>query len=262
MRPLPTRARRIAFHAGKAVELATQLIYAFGADWVMRREYPGVAERTIEKDINQGHDLGRLYHRILGEMKYRDMKNALEDSYQTGRTGESSMSRSTGAERGQNSLRWRTSPSANRPSGMELKKAQINLLALEGRLPELAKGRIRAARHAAGARAAVRDVPGAAQPLLPRARARPKTSMSPMGRPPMPAFAVSGDQKTEAGSGTLPPRMKTPRHSHDHTRRRRCGGAGVPRLRVHSVAMVAVPRTAATSPRPTASATRGASTAH
>ena len=29
-----------------------------------------------------------------------------------------------------------------------------------------------------------------------------------MGRPPIPAFAVSGDQKTEAGSGTSPPRMK------------------------------------------------------
>ena len=107
----------IAFLAGKAVELALQLIYAFGTDRIMGREYPGVAERTIEKDINKGHDLGRLYHRILGEMKDRDMKNALEDAYQTASNRGIVDVEIDGRRAGRSSLRWRTSPLANRPSG-------------------------------------------------------------------------------------------------------------------------------------------------
>ena len=73
----------VAFHAGKAVELSMQLIYAFGTDRIMGREYPGVVARLIEKDVGKGHDLGRLYNRILGEMKDKDMKNAFEDAFQS-----------------------------------------------------------------------------------------------------------------------------------------------------------------------------------
>ena len=72
----------ITFHAGKAAELSMQLVYAFGTDRIMGREYPGVAEKIIEKDVKKGHSLRRLYHRILNEMKDRDMKNAFEDAYQ------------------------------------------------------------------------------------------------------------------------------------------------------------------------------------
>ena len=72
----------VAFHAGKTIELAMQLIYAFGTDRIMGREYPGVAEKLIEKDVRKGHDLRRLYDRILGEMEGKDMKNAFEDAYQ------------------------------------------------------------------------------------------------------------------------------------------------------------------------------------
>lgn len=72
----------MTFHAGKAVELSMQLVYAHGTDRIMGREYPGVPEGTIDKDIRKGHDLTRLYHRILAAMEDRDMKNAFEDVYQ------------------------------------------------------------------------------------------------------------------------------------------------------------------------------------
>lgn len=72
----------ITFHAGKAVELSMQLVYAHGTDRIMGREYPGVPEGAIDKDIKKGHDLQRLYHRILAAMDDRDMKNAFEDVYQ------------------------------------------------------------------------------------------------------------------------------------------------------------------------------------
>ena len=72
----------ITFHAGKSIELAMQLIYAYGTDRIMGREYPGVPERTIAKDIRKGHDLSRVYHRLLSAMTDRDMKNAFENGYQ------------------------------------------------------------------------------------------------------------------------------------------------------------------------------------
>ena len=78
----------ITFHAGKSVELSMQLIYAHGTDRIMGREYPGVQRRTIDKDVRKGHDLGRLYDRILSEMHDRDIKNVFEDSYQKARTRE------------------------------------------------------------------------------------------------------------------------------------------------------------------------------
>ena len=72
----------ITFHAGKAVELSMQLVYAHGTDRIMGREYPGVRENTINKDVGRGHDLVRLYHRILAAMHDRDMKHAFEGVYQ------------------------------------------------------------------------------------------------------------------------------------------------------------------------------------
>ena len=77
----------ITFRAGKAAELALQLIFAFGMDRIMGREYPGVSGKTIEKDISKGHDLGRLYHRILTDLEGRDMKSAFEDAYQKALNG-------------------------------------------------------------------------------------------------------------------------------------------------------------------------------
>ena len=72
----------ITFHAGKAVELSMQLIYAHGTDRVMGREFPGVRQSTIKKDVEKGHDLVRLYHRILEAMADRHIKEGLEDTYQ------------------------------------------------------------------------------------------------------------------------------------------------------------------------------------
>ena len=72
----------ITFHAGKSLELAMQLVYAYGLDRIMGREYPGVPEKEIKKDVRKGHSLGRLYKRILTEMHDRDMESALEDAYQ------------------------------------------------------------------------------------------------------------------------------------------------------------------------------------
>ena len=72
----------VTFHAGKAVELSMQLVYAHGTDRIMGREYPGVQEGAINRDVRKGHDLVRLHHRILEAMRDRDMKHAFEDAYQ------------------------------------------------------------------------------------------------------------------------------------------------------------------------------------
>lgn len=71
----------ITFHAGRSVELALQLIYAYGTDRIMGREYPSVNRSMIRKD-RMGHGLRRLYNRILDDLSGRDMENALEDAYQ------------------------------------------------------------------------------------------------------------------------------------------------------------------------------------
>ncbi len=71
----------ITFHAGRSVELALQLIYAFGTDRIMGREYPSVDRSTIRKD-RMGHGLRRLYNRILDDLPDRDMENTFEDTYQ------------------------------------------------------------------------------------------------------------------------------------------------------------------------------------
>ncbi|MYD98552.1 MAG: type II toxin-antitoxin system HicB family antitoxin [Gammaproteobacteria bacterium] len=73
----------ITFHAGKAVELSMQLIYAHGTDRIIGREFPGVRRSTIKKDVEKGHDLVRLYRRILEAMTDRNIREGLEDTYQT-----------------------------------------------------------------------------------------------------------------------------------------------------------------------------------
>ena len=73
----------ITSHAGKALEVAMQLIYSFGTDRIWGREYPGVSEKQIKKDISKGHDLRQLYSRIISEMHDRDMKSGFEDAYQS-----------------------------------------------------------------------------------------------------------------------------------------------------------------------------------
>ena len=72
----------ITFHAGKAVELCMQLIYAYGTDRIIGREYPGVQREKIDVDVRKGHDLCLLYDRIVKEMHNRDMRNGFEDAYQ------------------------------------------------------------------------------------------------------------------------------------------------------------------------------------
>ena len=73
---------RTMFHAGRALEIALHLVYACGTNRIMGREYPGVSKDEMNKDRKGGHGLGLVYHRILGEIKGRDMKNALEIAYQ------------------------------------------------------------------------------------------------------------------------------------------------------------------------------------
>ena len=76
------RDAEITFHAGKALELSMQLVYAYGTDRIMGREYPGVSEKEIGKDVHRGHDLQGLYRRIVNDMPRIDVDNALEDAYQ------------------------------------------------------------------------------------------------------------------------------------------------------------------------------------
>lgn len=71
----------ITFHAGRALELSLQLIYAYGTDRIMGREYPGVQKNKIKED-RQDHNLVRIYKRILKEMTDRKIEYALECAYQ------------------------------------------------------------------------------------------------------------------------------------------------------------------------------------
>ncbi len=72
---------QIAFHGGRAVELALHVVYARAADRIIGREYPGVCRRLIAKDT-RSHSLKYLYDRMLEEFSDRDMKSALEHAYQ------------------------------------------------------------------------------------------------------------------------------------------------------------------------------------
>lgn len=73
---------QIAFHAGRALEVALHVVYARGADRIMGREYPGAVEEQMKKD-RKTHSLKSLYDRIVAEFSDRDMKEAFEGVYQT-----------------------------------------------------------------------------------------------------------------------------------------------------------------------------------
>lgn len=71
---------QVAFHAGRALELAMHLVYARGADRILGREYPGVDSAMVVKD-RRSHSLLQLYGRIITELTDRDMASAFEDVY-------------------------------------------------------------------------------------------------------------------------------------------------------------------------------------
>lgn len=71
------------FHAGRALELALQVVYARGANRIIGREYPGVSKDEIKRDREGGHGLRRLYQQIIDDLDCRDMESAFEDVYQT-----------------------------------------------------------------------------------------------------------------------------------------------------------------------------------
>lgn len=72
---------QIVFHAGRALELAMQIIYACGTDRILGREYPGVTSNQMRKDTKK-HNLKWLYEKILCELTGREMREAFEDVYQ------------------------------------------------------------------------------------------------------------------------------------------------------------------------------------
>ena len=71
------------FHAGRALELALQVVYARGADRIIGREYPGVSQEELKKDREGGHGLRRLYQQIIDDLDERVMESAFEDVFQT-----------------------------------------------------------------------------------------------------------------------------------------------------------------------------------
>ena len=72
---------QVVFHAGRALELAMQIVYARGKDRIMGREYPDVPRQHIIDDTQRGHNLAQLYERILRELDNRNMKHAFDDIY-------------------------------------------------------------------------------------------------------------------------------------------------------------------------------------
>jgi len=70
------------FHAGRALEIALHLVYARGTNRIMRREYPGITKDDLNNDRKIGHSLRPVYDRIISDLDGRDIKNALNISYQ------------------------------------------------------------------------------------------------------------------------------------------------------------------------------------
>ncbi len=71
---------QMTFHAGRALELAMQVVYACGVDRIMGRAYPGIDKQELRKDRNS-HKLSQLYRRITSEFTGRNMCDALEEVY-------------------------------------------------------------------------------------------------------------------------------------------------------------------------------------
>ena len=72
---------QMTFHAGRALELAMQIVYACGTDRIMGRDYPGIDENQLNQD-RKSHNLSQLYKRIRCELTGRNMSGAFEDVYQ------------------------------------------------------------------------------------------------------------------------------------------------------------------------------------
>ena len=69
------------FHAGRALELAMQIVYARGTDRIPGREYPGVEKKEMKKD-RMSHNLESLCARIVRELAGKKMSEAFEQVYQ------------------------------------------------------------------------------------------------------------------------------------------------------------------------------------
>ena len=72
---------QIVFHAGRALELSMQIVYARGVDRIMGREYPNVDRKVLDKDF-KSHNLLDLYTRIINELGEPDLDKAFEHKYQ------------------------------------------------------------------------------------------------------------------------------------------------------------------------------------
>lgn len=72
---------QITFHAGRALELAMQIVYACGADRIIGRAYPGIDKKELQKD-RASHELSLLFRRIVNDLTGRNMCDAFEDIYQ------------------------------------------------------------------------------------------------------------------------------------------------------------------------------------
>ena len=69
-------------HAGRALELSMQIIYARGKDRIMGRGYPGVTRSQLNEDLQGGHSLLGLYRRVVQELSKKNLDKAFEDKYQ------------------------------------------------------------------------------------------------------------------------------------------------------------------------------------
>lgn len=69
-------------HAGRALELSIQIIYARGKDRIIGRGYPGVTDSQLKEDVHGGHSLLKLYRRVIQELGKRNLDKAFEDKYQ------------------------------------------------------------------------------------------------------------------------------------------------------------------------------------
>ena len=74
---------QIVSHAGRALELALHVIYARGADRIIGRGYPGMAQAERDRDFKDGHSLAALSARIVDDLAKPRLADALEDAYQT-----------------------------------------------------------------------------------------------------------------------------------------------------------------------------------
>ena len=79
------------FHAGRAVDLALQLVHAVVTDRILGRKYPHISEEEnrLAGSDRSSHNLSDLHEKILQEfqehegLSRNDLENALEHAYQT-----------------------------------------------------------------------------------------------------------------------------------------------------------------------------------